>query len=199
MTRRLKLLNDRYGAGGVAIADISKEEVEDLIGLSLELRSQSRKLQWYGEVNRRGFIKILKKLDKRVPTACAQHRYISSRVDPRPFATNLELTEDVNTINHWLEKLGDYAPPDAETSPRSSISLSRATSMTSLVLPVELVDGIDRAIRKHDSQCLQKELEQTARYEQDNGELVQRLLLHSLQRAITCESRECMDLSLIHI
>lgn len=164
----------------------------------LELRSQSRKLQWYGEVNRRGFIKILKKLDKKVPTACAQQRYIGTRVEPRPFASNAQLSDDVNTINTWLSKLADYVPPspDDESSPRSSLSLSRSTSKTVLSLPAELLDNIDRAIRKRDVTSLEKELAQAAKHSEQDSEPIQRVLLSSLQRAIASHSRQCMTLLL---
>lgn len=40
---------------------LDRDEMEEILGALLELRSVLRKIQWYGEVNRRGFIKILKK------------------------------------------------------------------------------------------------------------------------------------------
>ena len=51
---------------------IDKDEAQDLVDALLELRSHLRKLQWYGEVNRKGFVKITKKLDKKIPTSCTQ-------------------------------------------------------------------------------------------------------------------------------
>jgi glycerophosphodiester phosphodiesterase len=41
--------------------DLDRDEMEEILGALLELRGMLRKIQWYGEVNRRGFIKILKK------------------------------------------------------------------------------------------------------------------------------------------
>ena len=40
---------------------LDRDEMEEILGALLELRSMLRKIQWYAEVNRRGFIKILKK------------------------------------------------------------------------------------------------------------------------------------------
>lgn len=40
---------------------LDRDEIAEVLGALLELRSGLRKLQWYGEVNRRGFFKILKK------------------------------------------------------------------------------------------------------------------------------------------
>lgn len=58
--RRLKLLYERYGDTGQQVDVIDKYEAEDLMGALLELRRQLRKLQWFGEVNRWGFVKITK-------------------------------------------------------------------------------------------------------------------------------------------
>ena len=59
--RRLRLLHGRYGRVAQLPEGIDKDEAQDLMGALLELRGSMRKLQWYGEVNRRGFIKITKK------------------------------------------------------------------------------------------------------------------------------------------
>lgn len=59
-SRRLKLLEDRYSPSLQAAAQLEEDEREDLLAALLELRAQLRNLQWYGEVNRRGFIKITK-------------------------------------------------------------------------------------------------------------------------------------------
>ena len=110
-----------------------------------------RKLQWYGEVNRRGFIKITKKLDKKVTTACAQQRYLVSRVDPKPFATNAALQQDMNTVNACLSRLGDVKPQDDVGSARSSMStLARPLARMKLNLPLELLQSIELAIGKDD-------------------------------------------------
>jgi len=81
------------------------------MGALLELRSQLRNLQWFGEINRRGFVKITKKLDKKVPNTTTQHRYISTRVDPRPFATDTAVAPRLSEINKWLSVLGDAPRP----------------------------------------------------------------------------------------
>ena len=72
---------------------MEKEDMEDLMGTLLELRGQYRKLQWYGEVNRRGFVKITKKLDKKIASSSTQSRYLATKVDPKPFAAAVLLAE----------------------------------------------------------------------------------------------------------
>ena len=103
----MKLLQNRYGRIAQIPEGIDKDEAQDLVDALLELRSQLRKLQWYGEVNRKGFVKITKKLDKKIPTVCTQERYLVSRVNPRPFARNLSVTQDTKKVNEWLSGLGD--------------------------------------------------------------------------------------------
>lgn len=80
----MKLLEERYGHSLHKGHELDSEDVEDLLAALLELRGQLRKLQWFGEVNRRGFVKITKKLDKKVGVQ-AQQTYLETKVDPLPF------------------------------------------------------------------------------------------------------------------
>lgn len=44
----------------------SSDELDEIVAILLELRTIYRNLKWYGELNHKGFIKILKKLDKKL-------------------------------------------------------------------------------------------------------------------------------------
>ncbi|KAI9821958.1 MAG: Glycerophosphocholine phosphodiesterase [Pycnora praestabilis] len=192
--RRLKLLQDRYGKSIEVPLGIDRDEVEDLMGALLELRGQLRKLQWYGEVNRRGFIKITKKLDKKIPNVCAQRRYLESRVDPKAFATNAGLSEVMNTVNDWFSKLGEAKMTDDTESIHSSHSLRRVGSKAILNLPAGLLDTVDQAIRNDDSSILSELLMEANTCDDDTTEMgFEKLLLNLLQRAISCRARACMD------
>lgn len=193
--RRLKLLQDRYGKPTDIPDGIDKDEVEELMGALLELRGQLRKLQWYGEVNRRGFIKITKKLDKKVPQATTQRLYLESKVDPKPFTTNVGLLETMKSVNDWLSVLGDIKISDDSSSTHSSSSsMRRVSSKAILNLPAGLLDTVDQAIRNDDA-CILMELLQEANVGQDNPKdpLFQRLLLNLLQRSISCKAKTCID------
>jgi glycerophosphodiester phosphodiesterase len=131
------------------------------MGALLELRSQMRKLQWYGEVNRRGFIKITKKLDKKIETVCLQERYLSSKVNPRPFAHNLPLNQDMKAVNEWLSGLGDIKTFDDTGSSNSVASLGRVPGR-SLHLPSGLLDAVDQAIRADKAEDLGQQLTEAA-------------------------------------
>ena len=170
------------------------------MGALLELRSQLRKLQWYGEVNRRGFVKITKKLDKKLGQASTQRRYLALKVDTKQFATNVELTETMKTVNDWLSKLGDVKVWDDKSSTHSSHSLRRATSKAIMSLPAGILDNMDHATRLDDTVKL-NELLARASSSTDTVEeaLPPILMLNLLQRAISCRAKACIDQLLARI
>lgn len=192
--RRLKLLQDRYGRYLESDNGIDKDEVDDLRGALLELRGQLRKLQWYGEVNRRGFVKITKKLDKKVGQVSTQKRYLESKVDPKQFATNVDLMETMKSVNDWLSRLGDVKVLDDNSSEHSSHSLKRASSRSMLTLPAGILDAVDSAIRVDDAVRMENLLAQSrANTENQDANINPTLALNLLQRAIVCRAKGCID------
>jgi glycerophosphodiester phosphodiesterase len=187
--RRLHLLQDRYGRVPEAVASLDQDEVEELMGALLDLRAQLRNLQWFGEINRRGFVKITKKLDKKVPNTTTQLRYISTRVDPRPFAKGTNITRLLNEINKWLSVLGDAQNFDDSMSERSSRSLGRASAKAMLSLPQVLLDSLDQAIRNDDVPALKVGLRDGSVSPDSSG---QNLMLNLLQRSISARSKLCI-------
>ncbi|KAK5115613.1 hypothetical protein LTR85_009784 [Meristemomyces frigidus] len=194
VSRRLRLLYDRYGMVSKLQDGMDKDEMEDLMGTLLELRGQYRKLQWYGEVNRRGFVKITKKLDKKIPSSSAQSQYVATKVDPKAFATNNKLTLDMRAINDWLSSLGPVKVPDEASSVKSgsSGSLRRIASRASLKLPSATLEAMDQAVRDDDTARLSKLLTSAfpggAVGNQRDG-----LLLELLQRSISSKSTKCVE------
>lgn len=189
--RRLRLLHGRYGRAAQLPDGIDKDEAQDLMGALLELRGQMRKLQWYGEVNRRGFIKITKKLDKKIETVCLQERYLSSKVNPKPFAHNLPLNQDMKAVNEWLSGLGDIKTFDDSGSTHSSASLGRVPGR-SLHLPSALLDAVDAAIRVDSVQDLGERLSEASASNGLASSSFQQVLLNFLQRAISCRAKACI-------
>ncbi|OAX80218.1 hypothetical protein ACJ72_05451 [Emergomyces africanus] len=189
-SRRLKLLEDRYGHSVISSKGLDAEDIEDLLAALLELRGQLRKLQWYGEVNRRGFIKITKKLDKKLPGAQAQMRYLPTKVDPSPFAANTGLQESLKVINDWLSVLGDEKGFDDASSTHSSLSVMKPTSRPILKLPPSLLLAVDDALRKDDTHIM-LELLPTLRIaaEELDASLYSKVLKALLQRAIFYRAR----------
>ncbi|KAL9124984.1 MAG: hypothetical protein Q9217_005753 [Psora testacea] len=194
--RRLKLLQDRYGRYMDVARGIDREEVEDLMGALLELRGLLRKLQWYGEVNRRGFVKITKKLDKKVGQTATQKRYLESKVDTKQFATNASLNETLKTVNEWLSKLGEVKIRDDSSSTHSTHSthsLHRVRSQTVLKLPPELLDLLEQAVRADDVVSLVGSLSRTKPYEDPSEpDMLSQMCLSLLQRGISCRAKQCI-------
>jgi glycerophosphodiester phosphodiesterase len=195
--RRLKVLQDRYGSSPDVVANLDDDETEELMGALLELRSQLRKLQWFGEINRRGFVKITKKLDKKIPNTTTQHRYLSTKVDPRPFAKDTTIARLLSEINKWISVLGEAHHVDDARSERSALSLGRASAKAMLSIPAGLLDQLDQAIRKGDVEALKDGLA--------TGNLLspepaaQRMLLNVLQRSISARSKDCIAFLLENI
>lgn len=190
-SRRLKLLYGRYGRPAHDPEALDHDEVQDVMAALLELRSQLKNLQWYGEVNRRGFIKITKKLDKKVPMVSTQQRYLATKVDPRPFAHNLPLSQDMKAINEWLSSLGEAKTFDDSGSTHSVSSLSRAPARA-LNLSPSTLDAVDQAIRSDDAAGLSNALDELSSVHPSSPSF-QQLLLNLLQRSISCKAKSCID------
>jgi len=172
---------------------MDKDEMQDLMGTLLELRGQYRKLQWYGEVNRRGFVKITKKLDKKIETSSAQSRYLSSKVDPKPFATNNKLTQDMRAINDWLSTLNEARPKDDSSSIASgaSGSLHRVASRNALKVHPKTIENLDVAIRGDDTLSMSELVDNALTNATPAAH--RKFLLDLLQRAISFRAWKCIE------
>ncbi|PVH18400.1 uncharacterized protein CXQ87_001327 [Candidozyma duobushaemuli] len=121
-----------YTNGKITHQVDTTDELDEIVSISLELRAIYRNLKWFGELNHKGFIKILKKLDKKllyltnlandqlrvdadsdeeVPVVSLPNNnketYLTTRVDALPFANGSELQAGLDTINEILNQLGD--------------------------------------------------------------------------------------------
>ncbi|KAJ5397778.1 hypothetical protein N7509_005891 [Penicillium cosmopolitanum] len=196
--RRLKLLEDRYGYSMEGNHPLEAEESHDLREALLDLRYHLRRLQWYGEVNRRGFVKITKKLDKKVG-AQAQKRYLETKVDPVPFASNARAIKSQERINAWMAIITDNAKTeeklfDDSSSTHSSLSLKRGPTRPYLNLPSTVLTAVDDSLRKDDTHVLLELLETLKNAADDAGEgvfmkvlktLIQRAILHRAKASLT--------------
>lgn len=199
--RRLKLLEGRYGYSMEGRHPLEPEDRHDLREALLDLRYHLRRLQWYGEVNRRGFVKITKKLDKKVG-AQAQKRYLETKVDPAPFASNERVFQSQERINAWMaiiteqSKADDKVADDA-SSTHSSLSLKRGSTRPYLNLPPSVVTAVDDALRKDDTHVLLELLETLKATADEVGETVYSTVLKTLiQRSILHRSRKVLALLL---
>lgn len=197
--RRLKLLEDRYGYSMEGQHSLEPEDRHDLREALLDLRYHLRRLQWYGEVNRRGFVKITKKLDKKVG-AQAQKRYLGTKVDPAPFASNARAIKAQERVNSWMAILTDQSKADEKlmddaSSTHSSLSLKRGAARPFLNLPANVLTSVDDALRKDDTHVLLELLETLKTAAEDAGEgIFPKVLKTLVQRSILHRSRACLGL-----
>ncbi|WPK27705.1 hypothetical protein PUMCH_005102 [Australozyma saopauloensis] len=121
-----------YTNGAITVQVDTTDELDEVVSILLELRTIYRNLKWFGELNHKGFIKILKKLDKKLlyltelandqlkndlPAGSEiphvnlpsdnKEAYLTTRVEALSFANGTELLEGLNTINNMLNQLGD--------------------------------------------------------------------------------------------
>ncbi|KEY66954.1 hypothetical protein S7711_05074 [Stachybotrys chartarum IBT 7711] len=188
--RRLNLLYNRYGRVPDVVATLDSDEIEEVMAALLELRTQLRNLQWFGEINRRGFVKITKKLDKNVSGISAQQSYVSTKVDPKPFAKDTNITRLLTEINRWLSVLGDSQNVDDSASDRSARSLGRVSNQAMLNIPSTQLDNLDQAVRADDATSLRANLDQVKLASEPS---TQSLLLSLLQRSISSRSESCIS------
>ncbi|KAJ5945871.1 hypothetical protein N7454_002710 [Penicillium verhagenii] len=197
-SRRLKLLEDRYGYSMEGLHPLEPEDRHDLREALLDLRYHLRRLQWYGEVNRRGFVKITKKLDKKLG-AQAQKRYLETKVDPTAFGSNTRAIRGQERINSWMALLKDQSKADEKlsddaSSTHSALSLKRSANRPYLNLPASVLTAVDDAMRKDDIHVLLELLETLNAAADDAGEGVYpRVLKTLIQRAILHRSRACLS------
>lgn len=171
--------------------------MEDLMGALLELRGSYRNLVWFGEVNRRGFTKITKKLDKKIESSSTQSRYLATKVDPKPFASNRRAEQDMRAINDWLSSLGDIKIFDDNASVTSTSSLHRVSSKTALRLPTAVLDNLEASVRSDDAAKVEELINTNTKDFHQPAQ--QKLLLNLLQRAISCKSSQCATYLLANI
>lgn len=141
-------------------------------------------------MNRRGFIKITKKLDKKVPTVLTQKSYIEGRVDTRTFATNPALEADLKDVNEWISALSDK---ETEESKRTK----EVHHHPMMNLPAGLLETVKKAVANDDVAILEESILE-ADFE-DGDESLHALLLSLLQRSISNRSRKCIDYLIVSV
>ncbi|KAM3424290.1 hypothetical protein BST61_g11173 [Cercospora zeina] len=192
ISRRLRLLYDRYGMASKLKDGMEREDVQDLTSTLLELRAQGRNLRWYGNINRTAFVKITKKLDKKIESSRHQSRYLSTKVDPKAFATNNKLEMDLRSINDWLLALTTIkvVDDDGSVASGSSGSIHRMGSRASLKISTAALDAMESAIAQDNTAELFGLI--AAHLPNVANDMMKGLYLDLLQRAISHKSSQCI-------
>ncbi|KAK6352747.1 Glycerophosphocholine phosphodiesterase [Orbilia brochopaga] len=194
-TRKLKILGERHKEQFDDPNHIPRHELEEHAEVLLELRGQLRKIAWFGDVNRRGFVKILKKLDKKLHVT-VQQRYLNSKVMIKPFAASSEVTAAERTVNEWLEKLGDgikFRGKADQKEKQNGLSLKNSSAGGVSGLSREVLETFGVSIKSDDSTKLDKALKDM---HLSTDQFSRNLIFNLLQRAVYAEAFQCIDLLL---
>lgn len=183
-SRRYRLLESRYA---LHPPHFDPDEVSELLNALLELRSGLRKLEWYAEVNRRGFVKILKKLDKKTQV-CTQKIYLESKVSLRPFATAAEAGELKKEVNEWISKLGEDNKNGIKEANGTSIERVPSPGRSFWELPPSVGESIDAALKGDAAGDLETALSSL----DVSSKLTNKFILALLQRAISKKAADCV-------
>ena len=207
VSRQLKLLHARYDVAE-SLQKLSDDEASELQATLLDLKDRLKKVQWYGEVNRQGFVKIVKKLDKKVPGTHIQPSYMHSKLSPKLFATNVELLRRSHAIDGWLAELEEVQAAEAGASSSGSDSARRVWVRTPVGFDDELARDLQQAIREDDTEAVRSLLSASGVSVGNGGndgnnadeEVVPHFaVLNMLQHAISCKARRSMDVLLGHL
>ena len=159
----------------------------------LDLRGQLRKLQWFGEVNRKGFLKITKKLDKQIPRqgtvggVVVKESYMRERVDVLEFANGKECEGMMRSVNEWMSGLNASDHQDNKSLESKSI---HSVHKPMLDLPAGLLDATKEAVKNDDISTLKTALEEANLSPEDPA--LHSLQMNLLQRAISAKSKACI-------
>ncbi|KAH3672855.1 hypothetical protein WICMUC_004077 [Wickerhamomyces mucosus] len=124
------------------VVELEADDLEEIASILLELRSCFRNLKWYGELNKRGFVKILKKLDKKT-SSNHQIPYLNSRINPLLFANESEIIEILASIDENLNKF----------QPSERVNRSNGKSGTTDLLVTSILN--DNATELFDQLCVE--------------------------------------------
>ncbi|KAH3681650.1 hypothetical protein WICPIJ_007376 [Wickerhamomyces pijperi] len=106
---------------------LTDEEIEEVSGILMELRSSFRNLKWFAELNKRGFVKILKKFDKKT-VSNQKDAYLATKVDPLLFANEQQIVAILSQIGETLTRFSSSSvktTPSARTTKYSTTTSTR--------------------------------------------------------------------------
>lgn len=168
--------------------DIS-DAFDEVLGILVELRSHFRNLKWYGELNKRAFTKILKKLDKKVGTN-QQAAYLQARILPLGFSNDSEVMRNLTIIKEFLDKVsykaGSIKNPFSGKHNSECADMKESTSKN-FSSPNDVISML---IEKDDGVALINELISVYR----SVVLIQtRTLVNLLNKSALSQSFKCID------
>lgn len=188
-----------YRDGKISHQIESSDELDEIISILMELRSIYRNLKWFGELNHKGFVKILKKLDKKLEKLAQatnlelgnnlvtlpvnnKENYLSTRVNALPFANQSGLLSGLDMINNLLNDLGAQHIVNTG-SPNQALAIASSTSVNQVFL-----QEYNDIIQRDDAEAL---LDQLLEAPQQRKNL--KYMISLLNRATLSNALKCID------
>ena len=209
-----------YSNGKVTHEVDTTDELDEIVSILLELRAVYRNLKWFGELNHKGFVKILKKLDKKLlyltelandqlrsssedgaelpQVDLPRHNkeaYLATRVEALPFANGLELQAGLDTINAILNQLGDQQldleSSEATEAATRDLNVLKIGNNRKYSFDKEFLEEFYELIHEDNASKLMAKLQTL-----DLSTRLLKLLLLLLNKATLANSIACVDLLL---
>lgn len=184
-----------YTPADMNFSELRKHELEDLLHNVLELRSHLRKLKWYAEANLRGFVKILKKLDKHQGTSI-QMSYLNSHVFSLNFSKPELVEAKLLLVNAYIHELSIFdEKPASHTEKVVALTgkylpeLSRQLEKTKIRAGKDITLQLKQLVKKNNAAETLKLVSET--------DLSKDVVLSFLYKAVALKSFDCA-LVLLH-
>jgi glycerophosphodiester phosphodiesterase len=141
-------------------------------------------------------------LDKKIPSAQAQKKYLALKVDPAAFASNTQLLASLSKINDWMSILTDITASTSndDKASISSGSLKRTTSRPSLNFSAEHLAALEQYLRHDSVEQLEAWVQDAKKTNAEGNEPgFQHFLKVLLSRSISTRRKGCIACLLRHI
>lgn len=206
-----------YKNGEITHQVDTTDELDEIILILLELRTIYRNLKWFGELNHKGFVKILKKLDKKLLylTTLTNDRlredsngqgvpiidlprnnkeiYLTTRVDALPFANETDLLQGLDAINAILNELGHQHLDSNHTQDvihevNGELNVLKIGTNRRYLFDKEYLESYYELIYQNNSVKLLEEIRGLG-----HNQVLLKLLLLLLNKATLASAFECID------
>lgn len=185
-----------------SIGNLDADGCVELRDTLIELKTHLRKLGWYSEVNRRGFRKILKKLDKKSGADFGEKWGV--KIFKKHFASAADIDARLAVVDSYLKELGPETPEQIKSTAASAVSSSSELDEMKRIIGGASISTENLAMTKADgdlaeaaSSAIDKprdspHLHQLLEKAQEKGQLTTQTLNSLLYRAVSRANLPCI-------
>jgi glycerophosphodiester phosphodiesterase len=183
MRRRLSVLKDRYGSA----SEILQTEMRELLWALLKMRRDVENLLWFGEVNRKAFIRITRSSATKIPHMGDLFAKLETRVDDKSFAKGVYAAQLLVETGEWLAELRGASRVEEHDEQEAEAAELRRWAVDERIQDAVPFDEVRAAIKADDVATLAETLDGAAAAVALDDDLLRGFL----QQAISARAREC--------